>query len=535
LPERLPENEFLSRNPRSKNCHRGWVAKPATKSVNDTQLVKQPMSLQLITASRRTQCSISFDLETSLCVDNARPMVRSVELCSSTNQAWPSPEFKSKSAAPTARFDVRYSKPKYRCDREVSNRRSRGSLVRTQGVGGQRQNPSVHTRPTVFEDILRTDDSVAHHVEPTSNFLNRVAGSYWDQIRDVIEKWADAYPAGRKLDLVGRLRSPDNRQWTGAFWELYLHETFRRSDYEVSVHPTVPASRRQPDFLVTSPTAEFYVEAKSIFGKSTDGEDARLRGVFDEINRVTSPNFFVNLHVGQVGPRALSTKGLKAELETWLGNLDPDEVDPTDLLSETGRRYLWSSDGWQLEFRPMPIRAGARGRGNHRPLGMWSSGEARQVDDEGPLRNALKDKGSAYGKLDKPLLLALSVNTGFDRSFETMNALYGSAMVVFNRADPDSAHNSHSANGYFGSPGAWQHSHVAGVLIGPNIGPWIVASVAPTLWAHPSPVETVPSLDIWHHAALDGDRVETTAARRQPWELLGIAPDWPSGDPFPND
>lgn len=393
----------------------------------------------------------------------------------------------------------------------------------------------MRTQPTVFDDFHRTDDSVARHVEPTAVFLNRVAGDYWDQIRELVEQWADAYPADAKSDLVGRLRSPDIRQWSSAFWELYLHETFRRSGYEVRVHPTVPQSARQPDFLVTSTEAEFYVEAKCIFGKSTDGEDARLRGVFDAINRMTSPNFFVDLHIGRVGPWAPSTKGLKAEVETWLSGLDPDKIDPTDLLSSTGERYRWVRDGWELEFRPMPIRADARGRANHRPLGMWSSGEARQVNDEAPLRDALKDKGSAYGKLDRPLLLALNMNTGFDRSFETMNALYGTAMVVFKQADPEGAYNSRSQNGYFGYPGAWRHPHIAGVLIGPNIAPEIAATIAPTLWVHPSATESVPSLDIWHQAALDGGQVETVLAQKQPRELLELVPDWPSGEPFPKD
>lgn len=392
----------------------------------------------------------------------------------------------------------------------------------------------MHTQPNVFDDFVRRDDSVAHHTEPTALFLNRVAGGYWDQVRELIELWADAYPAEAKPDLVGRLRSPRNRQWGGALWELYLHESFLKSGYDVAVHPTVPSGTRQPDFLVTRSEAEFYVEAKCVFGKQLDGEDARLRAVFDAIDTVRSPNFFVNLHVAQIGPRAPSTKGLKAELEKWLAGLDPDTIDLLDLLGETGERYRWARGGWELDFRPLPIRADARGKGKHRPLGMWSAGDAVQIDDETALRHALKDKGSAYGTLDRPLLLAINVSTGFDRSFETMNALYGSAMVVFNQADAGSAHESRRPDGYFGRPGAWRHRHVAGVLIGPNICPWIAGTVAPTFWTHPAPIGISPALDIWHRAALDGDHVETTPPRRQPWEVFGIPKTWPVGEPFPS-
>ena len=389
-------------------------------------------------------------------------------------------------------------------------------------------------QPAVFDDFLRTDGSAAKHVEPTAVFLNRVAGDYWDQVRELLEQWASCYPPEAKADLVGRLRSPNNRQWSSAFWELYLHQTFLRAGYEVRVHPTLPQGSRQPDFLVANTTAEFYVEAKCIFGKQTDGEDARLRGVFDAINEIRSPNFFVGLHVDQVGPRAPSTRGLRAAVETWLDSLDPDKIDSSD-LSDSIERYRWSQGGWLLEFHPMPIRADARGRTNHRPLGMWSSGEALPVASEGSLRAALKDKGSAYGRLDRPLLLAVNMNSGFDRSFETMNALYGSQMIVFNSAAPGQAQNARKPNGYFGNPGSWRHRHVGGVLVGPNIGPWAVATVAPTLWTHPSPTSTVPSLDIWQQATLTVDHVATRPAPKQPWELLGLASDWPRGDPFPSD
>lgn len=364
-------------------------------------------------------------------------------------------------------------------------------------------------------------------------FLNRVAGEYWDEVRSLIEKWVGHYPADARPDLIGRLRSPDNRHWAGAFWELYLHESFISSGFDVQVHPVVSSGPRPPDFLVARSQESFYVEATAIFGRDDIGEQARLHQVFDAINTIHSPNFFLDLDVYSIGPNALPTKRLRAKLESWLATLDPGRVSPASPLRESGEQFRWQNAGWDLLFRPLPIREDSRGQG-HRPLGMWGPGEAYPMGNSESIRDAVKDKGSAYGSLDRPLLVAINMSSGFNRDFETMNALYGSAQVQFDMAHPDApAHDVRAFDGYWGQPGCWSHRHVSGVLVAPNISPSIISTVSPTLWLHPSPDTSIPILEFWRTAEFVVDHVEQTESHRPINEMFDLPEGWPLSEPFP--
>ena len=118
----------------------------------------------------------------------------------------------------------------------------------------------------VFADRVRTDASPAGHSEPTARFLGRVAGDYWDQVRDLIGYWVSGFPEAARADIIGRLRSPDFAQHASAFWELYLHETFVRSGFEVMVHTTLAGSARRPDFIVTRGYESYYSHLSCLDG-----------------------------------------------------------------------------------------------------------------------------------------------------------------------------------------------------------------------------------------------------------------------------
>ena len=384
----------------------------------------------------------------------------------------------------------------------------------------------------VFAARTRTDASPSDHSESTADFLDRVAGPYWDQVRELIEEWTEHLPAAGRADIVGRLRSSDDRQHAGAFWELYLHETFVRSGCSVTIHPTVPGSPRQPDFLIAQGDEAFYVEAKAIVSKATDaGASARKRRVYDALDKIACPNFFLQIDVNRVGEADLPTAALRRKLEAWVARIDPDTWTIEDYESGSGNRFTWAESGWQLEFRPFPVKVEARGRPDHRPLGIFGPIQAAWINDDVTLRSALADKGAAYGALDHPLVIAVNSHAFSHDDFDTLNALYGTEQITISMTDRGAPPvPTRAADGYW-LAGTWAHQHVAGVLVGRSITEYR-ATIAPTFWSHPEPHKPVAPLPIWRVADPLVDHIEYREPQTPVHELFGLPEVWPIGDAF---
>ena len=138
------------------------------------------------------------------------------------------------------------------------------------------------------------------------------------------------FPAEARPDIVGRLRSPDYAQHASAYWELHLHETFTQSGFEVKVHPAIAGGARQPDFLVSRGDESFYLEAKCLISKAQDsGASARTKRVYDALDSIDCPNFFLQIDVNRVGPADLRTKALRRKLEAWVTHSTPTRSSST--------------------------------------------------------------------------------------------------------------------------------------------------------------------------------------------------------------
>lgn len=384
----------------------------------------------------------------------------------------------------------------------------------------------------VFSDIKRTDPSPALHSESTAAFLDRVAGDYWQQVRDLIEDWVSHVPAEHAADLVGRLRDADYAQHTSAFWELYLHETFRRSGYGIEIHPLISNGRR-PDFKIWGGGDTFYVEAKTLISGSS-GAGARKQQVYDALNRIHCPNFFLQIDVNKIGKSDLPTRSLRKNLERWVARLDPDSMVIGERFYDFGEPFRWEHDGWEIQFRPFPVSPGARGRHGHRPLGVFGPIEAAFVNDDAILRNALMDKGSAYGELEHPLVLAVNSFAFDPDDSDVMSALYGSEQISYYPDHPEiEPVPSRKPDGYWLAR-TWTHQHVAGVLLGRSITAYRAAEPC-TFWCHPDAFDAVQPLPVWQIAEAESGRIRYREPLGQLHELLDLPEGWPLGEAFPRE
>jgi hypothetical protein len=147
---------------------------------------------------------------------------------------------------------------------------------------------------SIFSTTPRTDPSPAAHGDSHFQFLDRVSGPYWDEVRDLLEDWFSRLCPDAQADVMGRLRSKDDRQFNGAFFELYLHECLLRMGYSVKCHPKLESTNRRPDFLAEKDGRSIYFEARS--ASSSDvavGAAARRNTVYESLDKLDSPNFFL--------------------------------------------------------------------------------------------------------------------------------------------------------------------------------------------------------------------------------------------------
>jgi hypothetical protein len=390
----------------------------------------------------------------------------------------------------------------------------------------------------VFDVFDRSDSLPASHAESRAAFLNRAHTTFWAEVRRVMEEWFARVPADAQRDLRARLRSTDDRQFDAAHWELYLHESLIRAGFSVTLHPSVRGTNRHPDFLVDDGETGFYVEAAVVADSDRDVVLARRRArVFDALDRLSDPNFFLWIDVHREGDSDLATRPLRGGLLRWLATLDPDHVQQR--LAQTGDiesvdPFEWQDAGWHIRFRPWPKAVEARGPSEHGLLGVFGPGDVALINDVAPLRRTLAAKGSAYGALDRPFVIAARTGGMFTDDFDVLNALYGTSQVEFGRRPDGSivSRDIRALDGYWRAPGGWAHTHVSALVIARNLSPWSVAEAVTSIWEHPAPTMPMPSLSMWRRLATDGAQVREHPPTIAPNEFFGLPAGWPGTDPF---
>lgn len=385
-------------------------------------------------------------------------------------------------------------------------------------------------RGSIWDAGTRTDHAPRQAAERPFKFFNRLAGPRGKAFRGLLDAWVAQYPTLHRRDIVGRLRS-DEVQFEGAFWELYLHEVFRRAGYDVVVHPTAPASCRQPDFRVTGEQSSFYLEARLIERKPTDmGRAARIEQVYDVLRNMVVDHPFV-LYVGhaRVGAGALPTKRLRRFIMGWLASLDHAKS-----LKQYGRVGVtgtpprtWSHDDWEFELIAIPLTD--ERPGPHSVLRMWGPARGSTIHNDQVIFDALLDKAGAYGDLDQPLVIALLCNTRFPTEpHHVERALYGLHLPHPPDGIPDPETLQVRGDGFWVTSTGWVRREVPLVITAAGLGVVGVSRLDahPVVWPHPdSAVEAPPHPPCFATATLgpldfDAPRVEPAEFLDLPEELL---------------
>lgn len=386
----------------------------------------------------------------------------------------------------------------------------------------------------VYAGRSRTDSSPKRVSETEAEFFDRVAGPYWDQVREVINEWWSHLPDHVQPGVRSRLldRNSDSNVFS-ALWELYLHEMLLGSGCTVEIERTLGTSGKCPDFLATRHGEQFVVEAIWTSQRVSDAVHSGLTPpLIDAIDGVSSPNFFLSVSINETGPAAPPQKRLKAGLTQWLTKLDPDQV-----LADYEQHkvplptHTWYEASWSISFTAIPRSPDNRGGPSVRTIGIyptmfWSNSRPDLVLD------AVKKKGRKYGELSLPFIVAVGHAAAFPGDEDIASSLYGRS-VEYARAGGTSSFG-RLPDGYWTPTRDHGHGGVSGALVVDNPAPWTWTKNTPVLWRSPDPNSIpAPVLPTWATMQLVGTQVERQPASASAHTAVKLAEHWPTGDPFP--
>lgn len=392
---------------------------------------------------------------------------------------------------------------------------------------------------TLFDPIERFDSSPCRETEDSFTFLNRVDTPFWSKVRQLLEEWFAHYPVEEADKLRKAFRSDLPGHHWSAWWELYLHELFLRLDYEISLHPELPDSNKTPDFELQRDGSRLLVEATAVFsGIRGGGEDSSAPPpwMLAAINAVTNPNFFLHfVEVSETGEEQLKVSQIRDPLESWLGGLDPDQVGREYQQSGEFPRKTVEKRGWAMVFEAMPVKPEARGKPDHRVLGMGPA-QGGWVDDVDQLESKLKAKAGRYGHPEIPLVTAVLSISAFMERLDIEQALFGREAVQISPDAESSSRLIRQRNGFWVRGDGPQNQRVSAVLMGVNIHPWSVTKAAPQLWSNPW--ANHPLQEDWPFTAAtanDAGAISYREASSEPSAWLDLPEDWPGGKLFPRE
>ena len=135
-----------------------------------------------------------------------------------------------------------------------------------------------------------------------------------------------------------------------------------------------------------------------------------------------------------------------------------------------------------------------------------------------PLKNALSDKGSAYGPLGAPYVVAVASSSITTDDYDVKNALYGTeALLVTTGSGGETypAALARSPDGYWYKGDHWAHRHVSAVLVVKQLHPAFVGTQQHTIWEHPDPERRVPPLPMWRRSTPSAQCISSILRARQ--------------------
>lgn len=376
------------------------------------------------------------------------------------------------------------------------------------------------------------------HDDASFHYLQTSGEPSSARIRDLLEQWFADYPEDHKNELKQRFVTSKSDIQSPTF-ELALHATFKQLGAEVEIHPKVSDyTDKRPDFLIRMPSGfEFYLEAVLARGQS-DKERNReqvVNSLYAIIDRnLKSPEYFWSVTILEQGPAAPSGRQVVHALAQYMTGLNRYEVGAQLKAHgfDTPVKFLWEVAGWRIKFQPIPKKAEAIGKPDHRPLGSFPMAQAVCCSDDVDIRESIKFKIKHHSAVDKPYIVAVNAMNWSAKHEDFVNAIYGSDQVTV-RTYPDGSHtteDTRALNGIWLDRSGEKNHHLIAVIGAVHLQAWTVADCSLTVYENPYIAMPVA-------ARFEGfPRLEPKDGHLVPVEgqtlghLFGLLDGWPRGE-----
>ena len=229
------------------------------------------------------------------------------------------------------------------------------------------------------------------------------------------------------------------------------------------------------------------------------------------------------MHVrGTQRPRVLD---ITQPIEEWLTSLDADAVAADIAAGAESPTFELSVRGWVIGLSAWPVLPERRGEADRLIGAYFPFGGVRMLDDIVRIRTILRKKGSQYGPLDAPLVVALLSWSTVAGKRDMTNAALGSIGVSYVPGDVRSAQPVRRRNGYWRPPPELRGTRISGVLFGEHhLGLWSPASVLPGLWVNPwAETRLEVSLPFATVTADDSGEILSEDASVTPRDVFGLS------------
>jgi len=348
------------------------------------------------------------------------------------------------------------------------------------------RNDMTKERKELFDGVNPTYPGLSNHSESTFSFLNRSSRPASCRVRSTLEEWFQRYPSEHRFELSRRFQT----DFLVGFFELLLHELLIRFNHKIQIHPLISSARtKRPDFRATDEAGNpLFLEAAVVTDESREerAQNKLLATLFDQINRLKVPDYFLRIiEIRNPALKQPSGKKLSQFISKCIEGLNYDDVQAILQLGAIDQLPTWTykEEQLEIEFGVIPVSSENRGKLDHRFIGAYPA-QARWCRTDEAIRTRIAKKGSKYGQLGAPYLVALNCMSmwGADRVDE-MQALFGTEEFVFAdlkkppqcRRKPDGV--------WFGPKGP-RNKRISGVLI-VKVVPWNLPKADLCLYLNP--------------------------------------------------